>query len=132
MLRKVSSTPIVGGYEGPSYDSLRDELLVRAKGRADRHLQSFFENGNEAFGFALLSDGWRDVCGRPLITYCLATPKGVHFLKAVDSSGNTKNGTFIFDRLSEVIEGVGPKHIVAVISDMDTANETANKLLEAK
>ena len=132
MLRKVSPAPILGGYQGPSYDSLRDDLLIRAKNRTYRHLTSFFQNGNEAFGFALLVDGWSDVGGRPLITFCLSTPTGVHFLRAVDSTGNTGNGTFIFDAIVEVIEGVGAKHIVAVVSDGDTANECANNLLEAK
>ena len=74
--------------------------------------------------------GWTDVQGRPLLNFCLATPKGTHFLRAVDTAGHEKDGQF--DRLAEVMEEIGPEHIVAVIMDGASANESANKFLEER
>jgi hypothetical protein len=50
----------------------------------------------------------------------------------VDCTGFDKDGQFIFERLAEVFEEIGPKHIMAVILDGASANESANKLLEER
>lgn len=121
-----------GLYRGPAYNALREGLLVNAKGRIVQQMQPFFEHARRVTGFVLLCDGWTDVQGRPLLNFCLATPKGVHFLRAVDCSGYDKDGQFIFERLSEVFEEIGSKHITCVIMDGASANEAANRLLEEK
>ena len=77
-----------------------------------------------------MCDGWTDAQGNPLLNFCLATPKGIHFLRAVDCSGHDKDGQFYYERLAEVFEE--PEHIVAVIMDGATANDSANKLLEER
>ena len=131
MLREVSLTR--GGlYRGPAYNALREGLLERAKEQITQQLQPYFEHRRRVTGFALLCDGWTDVQGRPLLNVCLATLKGTHFLRAVDTSGHEKDGQFTFDRLAEVMEEIGPEHIVAVIMDGASANESANKLLEER
>lgn len=130
MIKKISLTK--GLYTGPAYNALRTDLLQNAKERVVRQLEPFFEQGRRVSGFVLLCDGWTDVQGRPLLNFCLSSPKGVHFLRAVDCSGHDKDGQFIFDRLSEVFEEIGPEHITCVIMDGASANESANKLLEAK
>lgn len=120
-------------YSGPAYNALREGLLERAKGRLDKQLEPFFEHGRRVTGFALLCDGWTDVQENLLLNFCLATPKGTHFLRAVDSTSFDKDGQFIFERLSEVFEEVGPEQIMAVmIMDGASANESANRLLEEK
>lgn len=131
MLKRISLSR--GGlYTGPAYNALRERLLERAKDLVTHELQPYFEHGRRVTGFALLCDGWTDAQGRPLLSLCLATPKGTHFLRAVDSSGHEKDGRFIFEQLEEVIEEIGPEHIVVVIMDGASANESANKLLEER
>ena len=73
-----------------------------------------------------------DLKGRPLLCLCLATPKGTHFLRLVDCSDSAEDGRFLFERLAEVCEEVGPEHIVAVIMDGASANASAGKLLEER
>ena len=131
MLKMVSLAK-GGTYGGPAYNALCEGLLDRAKGRITRQLEPFFEHGRRVTGFALLCDGWTDVQGRPLLIFCLATPKGMHFLQAVDCTGFDKDGQFIFERLAEVVEEVGPEHIVAVIMYGASANESASRLLEER
>ena len=38
----------------------------------------------------MASDGWQAVDSRPLLNVCSVTPLGVTFLKAVDTTGETK------------------------------------------
>ncbi|CAL8465879.1 g5415 [Coccomyxa elongata] len=47
-------------------------------------------------------------------------------------TGFEKDGKFIFEQLAKVIEEIGAEHIVAVIMDGASANESANKLLEER
>lgn len=131
MLKKVSLAK-GGMYTGPAYNALREGLLDRAKGRITQQLEPFFEHGRRVTGFALLCDGWTDVQGRPLLNFCLATPKGTHFLRAVDCTGHDKDGQFVFEKLAEIFEEIGPQHIVVVIMDGASANECANRLLEER
>ena len=121
-----------GLYTGPGYNALREELLIRAKKLVTFELEPFFQHGRRVTGFALLCDGWTDVQGRPLLNFCLATPKGTHFMRAVDCTGHDKDGKFIFEKLAEVIEEIGDEHIVVVIMDGASANESANRLLEQR
>ena len=60
----------------------------------------------------------------------LTTPAGTMFLKALDTSGNTKDAEFIADFIIAIIEARGPKNIVAVC--MDGACTASFPLIEEK
>ena len=38
----------------------------------------------------LTSDGWQDAQKRPLLNVCAITPAGAQFIKAIDTTGETK------------------------------------------
>ena len=99
---------------------------------AHEELQPYFEHGRRVTGFALLCDGWSDVQGRPLLNFCIATPKGAHFVRAVDTTGYEKDAEFIFEQLEQIMEEIGPEHFVVVIMDGASANVGANTLLEKR
>ncbi len=69
---------------------------------------------------------------RPLMNFMLVTPRGTKFVGALDTSGNEKSGQYIADKMSEVIDEVGPAHITAVIMDGASNNVSANKILEQR
>ena len=130
MLKKVGQH--TGGvYTGPAGDDLyKQSLLDGGRGRIDEQLESYLEHGRRIPGFAVLCSQRTNPQGRPLLCLCLATPKGTHFLRLVDCSDSGEDGQFLYERLAEVCEEVGPEHIVAVIMDGASANERAGKLLE--
>jgi len=74
------------GYKPPSYNALRGDLLQRARADVDKLLAIWRLEGIKT-GFVFISDGWEDVTGRPLINILLTTPKGAHFVEAVNASG---------------------------------------------
>lgn len=129
MLKKVSLYT-GGAYTGPAGDAVyKAGLLDRARRRIDEQLEfSFLEHGRRIPGFAVLCSQRAE--GRPLMLLCVATPKGTHFLRAVDCTNADEDGQFLFERLAEVFEELGPEHVVAVIMDGASANQDANRLLE--
>lgn len=68
-------------------------------------------------GCVVMSDGWTDMSGRPLLNFLLAAPAGVYFDSALDTSGNSKTGRYLADTLVAVIERAGADNVVAVITD---------------
>ena len=77
------------GYKPPTYHALRGPLLQTAKAKVERALGVWRSEGKRVTGFVLSSDGWEDVTGKPLINILLSTPKGAHFVEAVNASGES-------------------------------------------
>jgi hypothetical protein len=75
------------GYKPPGYHALRTNLLRKAKAKVDRGLDLWRDLGEEWTGFVLASDGFEDVARNPLINIVLSTPKGAHFVEAVNATG---------------------------------------------
>ena len=55
------------------------------------------------FGQTLVSDGWTDANGKPLINVLLVCPGGEQFLEAIDTSGETKSMAYIAELLGKHI-----------------------------
>ena len=88
------------GYKPPEYNRLREQLLGEEKDRVAAELKSCIDSSTKA-GSDLTSDGWSDARSRPLLNFFLITPKGAQFIKAVDTSGQSKTDDYIADRLFE-------------------------------
>ena len=56
------------------------------------------------FGQTLVSDGWADSNGKPLINALLVSPGGEQFLEAIDTSGDTKSMDYIAGQLGEHVD----------------------------
>ena len=131
-MRKVAAAARAGAYSGPDYNNIRGDLLQAAVRRIKFRFKAFFDFGRTVTGFVLMCGSWTDPQGRPLLNFCLANPKGIHFLKVVDTSGETKDGAYIYGLLKEVIEEVGAQHIVCVIMDGASANDTGRSRIKTK
>ena len=130
MCEAISNSNLI--YRGPAYNSMRTDLLDAVKCRVEKDSTAWFDHGKNVTGFVLASDGWTDAQKRPLLNFMLVTPRGTKFVRALDTSGNEKSGQYIADKMSEVIDEVGPAHITAVIMDGASNNVSANKILEQR
>jgi len=68
-------------------------------------------------GATLVSDGWTSTSNRPIINALATTPVGSYFIKAVDTSGKTKDAKYISDFMIGVIDEFGPQDVTAVCMD---------------
>ena len=68
-------------------------------------------------GVSIVSDGWTNVKGKPLISVLVVSFSGAIFLSAYDYSGKLKTDINIAEPLLETIEHIGPYNVVQVITD---------------
>ncbi|XP_004212064.1 uncharacterized protein LOC100200506 [Hydra vulgaris] len=83
-------------------------------------------------GCSIMSDGWTYTNGRTLINFLVNNPKGTYFLKSIDASDQVKDAKLLFKLLDEVVEEVGEKNIIQVITDNVSAYKTAGRMLMEK
>lgn len=116
-------------YKVPSSEQVRTKLLAEEVKRIDAELAPI-RSTYDVYGCTITCDGWSSVSRRPLLNVLAVSPKGAEFLKAVDTSGESKTGRYIADFLKEAIQQVGSNRVVQVIMDNTSSCQTAKELLE--
>ncbi|XP_052116413.1 uncharacterized protein LOC127746600 [Arachis duranensis] len=119
------------GYIGPSYDSLRVNLLADLKRECQMVVDSYRSAWKET-GCTLMADGWTDQRQRMLINFLVYCSKGLCFVKSVDASSMVKNASSLCDLFSEVIEWIGPDNVVHVVTDNAANYVAAGRLINKK
>lgn len=76
-----------------------------------------------------MGDGWRDTRQRPLINFMVYCAKGISFIKSVDASDIESNAQTICNLFSEIVEIVGHKNVVHLVTDNAANYKAAGKLL---
>ena len=71
----------------------------------------------EQFGGTLVSDGWSNCQGQPLLNLLVHTSQGPVFLFTRDSSLETKTADYIASVLGDGLKMIGPEKIYAVVTD---------------
>ncbi|GLJ33625.1 hypothetical protein SUGI_0675950 [Cryptomeria japonica] len=119
------------GYTCPGSEAIRTTLLQRSKDRVTEKLVDVKATWKE-IGCTILSDGWSDMCQRPLINVLVSCPEGVVFLKFVDTMNHKKTLEYIFQILEEAILEVGVENVVQVVTDSATNCVGAGMLIVEK
>ncbi len=65
----------------------------------------------------MVSDGWSDCQGQPLLNLLVHTTQGPVFLFTKDSSLEVKTAEYIASVLKEGLEMAGVENIIAVVTD---------------
>lgn len=78
------------GYKPPNINQLREDQLDSAHKKLEEEAQELVFEKLSCTGCTVCSDGWSDVCTRPLLNVILSTHKGQYFQRAVDTKGETK------------------------------------------
>ncbi|XP_039022455.1 uncharacterized protein LOC120154889 [Hibiscus syriacus] len=91
-------------------------------------VESYRKNWSET-GCTIMSDGWRDTRHRPLINFLVYCSKGISFIKSVDASDIESNAETLCNLFSEIVEIVGPKNVVHMVTDNAANYKAAGKLL---
>ncbi len=71
----------------------------------------------EHFGVCIGSDGWSDINRRSLLGFMAMVTQGSYYWGSIDTSGESKTGLFIGQRFIEIIEELGAKNVVALVTD---------------
>jgi hypothetical protein len=87
MVQAINGAP--KGYKSPGYDKARTMGLDRERAKIHSALGQFTNDWNQ-YGVSIVSDGWTNVKGRPLINILGVSASGVVFLSAHDYSDHYK------------------------------------------
>lgn len=102
----------------PSYHDLRGWVLKNSveevKNDVDKHIATW-----ERTGCSVLVDQWNTVMGRTLINFLVYCPEGVVFLKSVDASDIINLPDALYELLKQVVEEIGARHVLQVITRME-------------
>jgi hypothetical protein len=129
MMRKVAS--FNGPYNGPSLPALRTSLLDAEVKSIKEELVNLMRNLAKV-GCTITSDGWSDARSRPLINFLQVCEGGAHFLKALNTSSETKTAAYLAAQLSELIDSIGPENVVQVVTDSAASCKAAGALITAR
>ncbi|GKC15061.1 hypothetical protein Tco_1011843 [Tanacetum coccineum] len=83
-------------------------------------------------GCTIMSDGWTDIRQRHLINFLVYCPKGISFIKSVDASDIENNATNLCNLFTEIVEMVGAKNVVQMVTDNAANYKAAGKMLTTR
>ncbi|CAN6449003.1 unnamed protein product [Victoria cruziana] len=72
-------------------------------------------------GCSIMVDSWTDNSGRTLLNFLAHCSKGIMFVRSVDASQMINDSQLLFELLNDVVDEVGEKNVVQVITE-NTAN----------
>ncbi|KAL7588906.1 uncharacterized protein LOC111917557 [Lactuca sativa] len=120
------------GLKPPSMYELRVSILNNKVKDVQKQLLEHEEEWADK-GCSILSDGWRDlVVRKDIINFMVNSPKGSIFKRSLDVSDISKDADLWFRVLDKMVEEIGEKNVVQVVTDNASANVKVGKLLEAK
>ncbi|XP_039145602.1 uncharacterized protein LOC120282824 [Dioscorea cayenensis subsp. rotundata] len=88
--------------------------------------------GHGYTGCTIIGDGWTDSRQRSLINFLVYSPKGISFIKSVDASGFITSAETLCNLFSEIIEIVGPKNVVHMVTDNGANSKAAERKITEK
>ena len=106
----------MGGYTPPGINKLRTTLLQQEKTNVEKLLEPIKSTWSTK-GVTIAADGWTDSQRMPLLNFIAVTESGPMFLKCENTEGKAKTKEYISALLIEVIEKVGSKNVVQVVTD---------------
>jgi len=127
MVSAINDAPT--GYKSPGYDKARTVGLDHEKAKISHSLNKMTSSWTDN-GVSIVSDGWTNVKGKPLISVLAVSRSGPIFLAAHDYSDKFKTAINIAEALLETIERIGPYNVIQVITDNAPNCKAAGAIIE--
>ncbi|KAE8702590.1 L-type lectin-domain containing receptor kinase S.4-like isoform X1 [Hibiscus syriacus] len=122
---------IISGGNGtlmPSRNDLQGWILKKSmeevKSDNDKVIASWVRTG-----CSILVNQWSTQTGRSLLNFLVYCPEGTVFLKSIDASSVINSSDALYGLLKQVVEEVGFKHVLQVITNCEEQYMVAGKRL---
>eukprot|EP00253_Pinus_taeda_P015575 PITA_15575 len=129
MVSTINDAP--KGFKNPGYDKARTVGLEHEKAKMSHSLNRMTRSWTD-HGVSIVSDGWTNVKGKPLISVLVVSVSGAIFLSAYDYSDKFKAAINIAEPLLETIDHIGPYNVIQVITDNAPNCKAAGATMEDK
>ncbi|KAL6638166.1 hypothetical protein ACP70R_025738 [Stipagrostis hirtigluma subsp. patula] len=126
MLEAIASAG--GRPEVLSYHDFRGRILKKSLDDVTAQLE-FYKGSWTRTGCSVLADEWMTDKGRTLINFSVYCPEGTMFLKSVDATGIVTSPDALHELLKSIVEEVGEKNVVQVITNNSEIHAVAGKRL---
>jgi hypothetical protein len=129
MVQAINGAP--KGYSSPGYNKARTLGLDMERAKTQGALGKF-TNARNRHGVPIVSDGWTNVKGRPLINILGVSASGAVLLSTHDYSYHYKTCINIVDALIKTIQGIGPYNVIQIITDNVANCKATGAIIEDK
>ena len=129
MVQAINGAP--KGYRSPGYDKARTVGLDKERAKINSALGKF-TNDWSLYGVSIVSDGWTNVKGKPLINILGVSASGAVFLSTHDYSDCYKPSINIAQPLLETIQTIGPYNVIQVITGNAANCKAVGAIIEDK
>ncbi|XP_074299373.1 uncharacterized protein LOC141630454 [Silene latifolia] len=127
MIKALSNAP--SDYKPPSFDRARTSVLDEVYRQVDNELAVVKETWGP-YRTYIVSDGWTNVKGEPLINIIASNNRGSMFMYADDFSGQEKTVKNIANYLLKSIDEIGPSNVLQVVTDNAANCKATGKEIE--
>ncbi|KAJ6838024.1 uncharacterized protein M6B38_322285 [Iris pallida] len=103
------------GLQVPSYHDFRGTVLKRSVEEVSGLLEQYRASWART-GCSVMADEWSTETGRTLINFLVYCPEGTVFLRSVDASHVVASPDALYELLKHVVEEVGARNVVQVIT----------------
>ncbi|XP_076955019.1 uncharacterized protein LOC143629695 [Bidens hawaiensis] len=118
-------------FKAPSMSELRVPLLKMEVEEIDIRIDEY-KKECASKGCSILSDGWRDcTVQKDIVNFLVNSPKGSVFMKSIDVSAITKDAHTLARMLEQMVDQVGEKNVVQVVTDNASNYVKAGKILQS-
>jgi len=115
----------------PSYHDIRVPLLKKEVEYTENLMKGHRKQWVK-YDCTIMSDAWTGRKQRCIINFFIISQAGTMFLKSIDGSDFVKTSEKLFELLDAIVEEVGEKNVVQVVTNNGSNYVLASKLLEDK
>ncbi|XP_071939874.1 uncharacterized protein [Coffea arabica] len=119
------------GIKGPSAYQIGNEYLDEEFEELEKYLGDIYDKFS-TFGCTLMCDGWSIRTKHPIINFMVYCDRHMIYHCSVDCTNVKKTAEYIFKLMDEVVEVVGEKNVVKVVTDSESSMKAAEQLLMKK
>ncbi|KAL3523848.1 hypothetical protein ACH5RR_016682 [Cinchona calisaya] len=116
------------GVVGPSYHDLRSWILKNAVQEVRNDIDHCTGSWGKT-GCSVLVDEWVSEKGKTFVGFVIYSSEGTMFLRSVDIANLINSGDSLFELLKEVVEEVGVRNVLQVITNSEDRYVEAGKRL---
>jgi len=116
------------GMKEPSMHEIRVPLLKNEVEATLKEMENHKKEWVEK-GCSIISDGWRDsVVQKDIVNFLVNSPRGSMFVKSMDVSEVVKDSILLYKLLDDMVEEVGEKNVIQVVTDNASNYVKAGKI----
>lgn len=116
------------GLQVPSYHDFRGWILKRSIDELNSTMELYRGTWSRT-GCSVLADEWTTDMGKTLINFLVYCPEGMVFLRSVDASHIITSEETLYELLKHVVEQVGERNVVQVVTNNSEVHVLAGKRL---